>query len=196
MTAAIVALFFADVTAVSPDASSGTQPAASASVPARPEPGPREAQERHRRVMFKFSAGAFYNRSYTVNVWGGHALVAVGSTADNSSWEINFQYARGRSEHGLDLNEGRVGFSYDWFLDRFRFGLGPTIGFLSLERATRSGDITTALYGFDVHASFDVVRVSNSSAFFVDLRAKVETGIWGPLLLVGFRTDAGATGSP
>jgi hypothetical protein len=144
-----------------------------------------------RRSTLSIAAGAFYNRIYSAQAYGGEGLVAFGSNSMGTGWETAFQYSQGRTEHGLNLYKGRLSLTYDWIADRFRVGIGPTLGYLALDRATTGGAQKLLLVGLDGHVSFDFVKTSSYSAFFVSLGIKVEGGTWGPSLLLGFRGDGG-----
>jgi len=142
--------------------------------------------------MLKVAAGAFYNRIFAVEAYGGEGFVAIGSARNTSSWDLNLQYARGTTAHGLDVAEWRIGWSWDWIFDRFRAGFGPNIGYVGIQRATDSQLIETIFIGLDVHASLDIIEVSELSAFFACLSFKVDGlngGPWGPVLQIGFRGD-------
>jgi hypothetical protein len=139
--------------------------------------------------MLKVAGGAFYNRIFAVQAYGVDGFVAIGSAGNASSWDLNLHYASGATAHGLDITKWRFGWSWDWTLDRFRAGLGPNIGHVSIQRATDSHFIETLFVGLDVHASLDVIRVSELSAFFASASFKVDGGAWGPVLQIGFRGE-------
>jgi hypothetical protein len=102
---------------------------------------------------------------------------------------LSLQYGSGETFHGLRVSKFRIGWSWDWIVERFRFGLGPNIGYLSIERATTRSPDGTVFLGLDVHASFDFAEVSDLSAFFVSTAVKVDGGAWGPVLQLGYRGD-------
>jgi hypothetical protein len=139
--------------------------------------------------MFQVAAGGFYHFLYATEVYGGEGLVAMGSTGNRASWDLNFQYADGETLHGLRVQKWRLGWTWDWIFDRFRFGLRPSFGVINLERATTGGYIGTAFIGFDAHASYDLVEVSHLSAFFISPAFKMDGGAWGPVIQIGFRGD-------
>jgi hypothetical protein len=124
-----------------------------------------------------------------VESYGFDGFFAIGSTRNDSSWDLYLQYAQGRTLHGLDLAKWRLGWTWDWILDRFRFGLGPSLGYLRYERVTESSVIEAAFVGLDAHVSFDFAKTSDLGAFFVRGGIQIDAPTWGPVLQVGFRGD-------
>jgi hypothetical protein len=199
MMALPFSVVFAQVTAAPTVEAPTSAPTPSSAQPIRPvtppsAPLPYAPAPTVQRLALSIAAGAFYNRIYAAQAYGGEGLVAFGASREGLGWEMALQYSHGRTEHGLDLDKGRASVVYELIFDRFRLGIGPTLGYLALERATGGRAMHGPFVGLEARASFDFARTSLYSAFFVTLDFKVEGGTWGPVLTLGFRGDVGTLG--
>lgn len=200
-----------------PGAASTTQPSAAPPAVAPPAPSETSARpgptvaEAHSlanmdqppapsaHLVLKIAAGAFYTQIFTVRTYGGEGFATVGSSHGDFTVDAGILFARGRTEHGLAVTKARAAASLEWSQGLLRLGFGPSIGFLTMDRATFTQDslpreqpsIGQFSLGAEIHASMDLVRAVSGSALFLRLSFDVEPGAWvSPALLLGYRLDA------
>jgi hypothetical protein len=147
--------------------------------------------------VIKIAAGAFYTQIFAVRSYGGQGFVAFGSTRDAFCWDIGLLVARGRTEHDLRVSRTRAVFSFEWSFDRVRLGLAPSLGTLTMDRATLSQEtpprekdpLGQFSLGGEVYASADLVQPGGGDALFLRLSLDAEVGAWGPALALGYRFE-------
>jgi len=146
--------------------------------------------------MVKLGGSADYKKIFDVNLYGAGGFIAMGSSAKDSSWEVSFNYTLGETQNGLGIKRWRIGYNWDWRLNRFHFGFGPTLGHIVIERATSKYSLEGAFIGLDVHASFDFLKISDNAAFYLGVGVNVDGQDFGPALTLGIRADVLPKASP
>jgi len=157
------------------------------------EPPPNMPPPDRVGTSLKGGVSAFYQRLFDVPMYGGGLSLAIGPFKRNRTFYLQLDLEHGSTDHGLSTWGGRLTFAPEWAIDRLRLGLGVGAGYLQLARVTNDGALSsfTVLCG-ELHASFDLVSMADSGAFYLVGAFRVDMhfpGVWGPTAALGFRTD-------
>jgi hypothetical protein len=146
--------------------------------------------------MLRAGAGAFYTKIFSVSSFGGEGFFGLGASGERFAWDGGMHLAKGTTLHGLGILKWRVAFSFEWPVGVLRLGLGPSVGYLSMQSATYVRDEPQARaneplrqlsLGAEGHASVDLIRLSSLSTLFLRGSFQVESGAYGPMLGLGYR---------
>lgn len=145
-------------------------------------------------LMLRAGAGAFYTKIFSVTSYGGEGFVGLGSSGKRFAWDGGVHVARGTTLHGLAITKARVAFSFEWPIGIVRLGLGPSLGYLSMQAATytdggarRSDSLRQLSIGTELHASVDLFELAETDAVFLRGSFQAEPGAYGGLLALGYR---------
>jgi len=143
-------------------------------------------------------AGAFYTKIFAVTSYGGEAFFGIGSASRSFAWDGGMHLAKGTTLHGLGILKWRVAFAFEWPIGIVRLGLGPSLGYMSMQAATfhdtgatpqRNDPLVQISFGGELHASVDLFELSRRDTIFLRGSFQFESGAYGPLLALGYRFE-------
>jgi hypothetical protein len=151
--------------------------AASAEEPDAPQPPApaKRAPSVHASFTGGASASTLLRLPTTGPSFGAALAVETGSAAFPVSAALHF----GKTDGGLHMVEGRLGFVPQLVLGRIRLGAGGEIGYGNVMRvAAKADDIAFWTFDLAVLGSVDAIRFGDRGAFFVG--AQPSAGLrWG-----------------
>jgi hypothetical protein len=146
-----------------------------------PEVGP-PVIEAPRPSPLRLAADAGYGLLFFdgLRAHGAHARLGIGRAWEHFALFPQLALFAGRTEQGLPTTRFQGGLAVEGTFGRFRFGGGPQIGGLWIERVTRHADPMSAfLAGVWLFLALDAVRWDRS-ALFVQVTGNIDVAIGGP----------------
>jgi hypothetical protein len=147
---------------------------------------------------WQLRAGATYRRLYDVPIYAGEFGVAFGGWDERGSDFVTLDLILpGRTENGLAVSGGSIGYRGDWPVSKLRLGFSAAFEVLTVHRITTDSGMSTGGFALSVFAGYDLYR-GRGSALAVDLAFNVDpmldtketddaTVVWGPTLGLAYR---------
>lgn len=144
-----------------------------APVPARPD-----------RVFFSLDGGYAYQNLYSTGINAiDFSAVFGGQLSTAFAMAAIAELDRGWTEYGLTTTTLNLGPLFEGHVGRFRFGGGPRLGMLIIDRVTDSNSLSSTSAGLFVRASLDLVTFNEGrGAFFLVGKANTDNvgaGLYG-----------------